>query len=186
MTITPDNCVKCKLCEQSCPFGAIRTPSEQWPKEYHSKSKKLLPVLLILIPVLIFVGGWSGFKVKNTLAQMHSTVRLAERVRMEETDQVQGTTDASDAFRATGMENAELYEQASGIRDIFGTGGLLLGGFIGLVIGLKLLVISLWRQRENYEADKANCFACGRCFEFCPVEHKRRNKSSDLKELKSG
>jgi NosR/NirI family transcriptional regulator, nitrous oxide reductase regulator len=176
VTITPDECIKCRLCEDSCPYGAILKPAEKWSKEQYQKSKKRLAFLLILLPLFIFFGGWAGFSVKNTLAQMHPTVRLAERIRLEETGKVTGTTDASDAFRATGVENAELYEQASQIRDSFGIGSIILGGFIGLVIGLKLIVVSIWRERLFYEADRASCFACGRCFEFCPIEHKKRNE----------
>ena len=176
VTITPDDCIKCRLCEESCPYGAIRKPTEQWTKEQYTKNKKRLPFLLVLLPVLIFFGGWAGRSVKNTLAKMHPTVRLAERVRLEETGKVEGTTESSDAFRTTGVENADLYEQATNIRKSFGLGGLLLGGFIGLVIGMTLIEISVWRERPDYEADRAGCFACGRCFEYCPVEHKRRNE----------
>lgn len=176
VTITPAECIKCRLCEESCPYGAIRKPAEQWTKEQYSKSKKRIALLLVLLPVLIFLGGWAGNSVKNKLAQMHPTVRLAERVRMEETGQVEGTTDASDAFRTTGVENTELYKQASNIRQSFGIGSLLLGAFIGLIIGMKLIVVSVWRGRPDYEADRASCFACGRCFEYCPIEHKRRNE----------
>jgi NosR/NirI family nitrous oxide reductase transcriptional regulator len=176
ITITPAECIKCRLCEESCPYGAIRKPAEQWTKEQYSTSKKRIAFLLVLLPVLIFLGGWAGNSVKNKLAQMHPTVRLAERVRMEETGQVEGTTDASDAFRSTGMANTELYEQASNIRQSFGIGSLLLGAFIGLIIGMKLIAVSVWRGRPDYEADRASCFACGRCFEYCPIEHKRRNE----------
>jgi NosR/NirI family nitrous oxide reductase transcriptional regulator len=176
VTITPDECIKCRLCEESCPYGAILKPTEKWSKEQLTKAKKRLSFLLVLLPVLVILGGWAGFSVKNTLAQMHPTVRLAERIRLEETGKVEGATDASDAFRATGVENTELYEQASQIRDSFGTGSIILGGFIGFVIGLKLIVISIWRERPFYEADRAICFACGRCFEFCPIEHKKRNE----------
>ena len=186
VTITPDECIKCRLCEESCPFGAIQKPTEHWPKQKYTQSKKLLAFLIILLPVLILLGGWAGSSVKNTLARMNPTVRLAERIRLEETGKVEGTTDASDAFRSTGEETADLYEQAAGLRNRFGTGGLLLGGFIGLVIGLKLIEVSVWRQRPEYEADRASCFACGRCFEYCPVEHKRRNKKSDMIESASG
>jgi NosR/NirI family nitrous oxide reductase transcriptional regulator len=32
VTITPDECIECRLCEQSCPFGAIREPTGDWPR----------------------------------------------------------------------------------------------------------------------------------------------------------
>ena len=102
------------------------------------------------------------------------------RTLIEETGEVEDTTDASDAFRATGKEISQLYEEASSIRDQFGLGGWFFGGFVGLVIGLKLIGLSVWRQRKDYEADRANCLACGRCYAYCPREHVR------LKEAKEG
>jgi NosR/NirI family nitrous oxide reductase transcriptional regulator len=182
VTITPDECIQCRLCEDSCPFGAIRKPAEHWPKKEYGRSKTRLALLLILLPVLVFVGGWAGSKLKIVASRMHPTVRLAERVRLEETGKVEGTTDASDAFRATGAETADLYEEASNIRARFGLGCLIFGGFIGLVIGLELISVSVWRQREDYEADRASCLACGRCFEYCPREHLRRKKNHTLQK----
>jgi NAD-dependent dihydropyrimidine dehydrogenase PreA subunit len=92
---------------------------------------------------------------------------------------VEGTTDASDAFRATGKDVKDLYDEASAIVGKFALGGWFLGGFIGLVIGLKLVGLSVRRQRQDYEADKASCLACGRCFEYCPREHVRLKEAKE-------
>jgi NAD-dependent dihydropyrimidine dehydrogenase PreA subunit len=110
---------------------------------------------------------------------MHPEVRLAERIHLEETGMVEGTTDASDAFWATGRPVDELYGQASAIRAKFGAGGWLFGGFVGLVIGLKLIAVSLRWERKDYEADRAGCVACGRCFEYCPREQVRLKKARE-------
>jgi NosR/NirI family nitrous oxide reductase transcriptional regulator len=177
VTITPDQCVKCRLCEDSCPFGAIRKPTVPWPSAQHSRSKKRLALLILLLPVLVFVCGWAGSAVKSGASRMHATVRLAERVYLEDTGRVKGTTDASSAFRATGREVADLRREASEIRNRFGLGGWLLGGFVGLVVGLKLIGVSVWRRRTDYQPDSAGCLACGRCFEYCPREHVRVGKS---------
>lgn len=173
VTITPDECIQCKLCEEACPFGAIKMPTTKWPeKEYHV-AKKRLAFLLLLLPILIFLGGWAGSSIKAMASRAHETVRLAERIYLEEAGEVEGTTDASSAFRATGKEISQLYEEASNIRSQFGQGGWIFGGFVGLVIGLKLIGLSVWRQRKDYEADRASCLACGRCFAYCPREHVR-------------
>jgi NosR/NirI family nitrous oxide reductase transcriptional regulator len=182
VTITPDECVKCRLCEDSCPFGAIRQPTANWPTNVYSIAKNRLAFLIIILPVLIFLGGWLGTNLKSVTSRMHATVRLAERVYMEEAGKVEGTTDASTAFRATGADAKELYKEAMDIRARFGLGGWLLGGFIGLVVGLKLIGLSVQRQRTDYEADGASCLACGRCFKYCPREHVRLKK---LKEAVS-
>jgi len=182
VTITPDECVKCRLCEDSCPFGAIREPTANWPIYEYGKGKKRLAFFIILLPVLIFLGGWLGSSLKTVTSRMHDTVRLAERVYLEETGQVEGTTDASLAFRATGKEAKELYGEASDIRAQFGPVGSLLGGFVGLVIGLKLIGLSVWRQRTDYVPDRASCLACGRCFQYCPREHVRLKNAKEARQ----
>ncbi len=180
VTIAPDECVQCRLCEDSCPFGAIKEPTTDWPVHEYDRSKKRLAFLILLLPVLMLLGGWMGSGVRMVTARMHETVRLAERVYLEDEGKVEGTTDASLAFRATGKEVKELYEEASNIRAEFGLGGWFFGGFVGLVIGLKLIGLSVRRQRKDYEADRASCVACGRCFEYCPKEHARLKKAKEM------
>ena len=170
VTITPDECIQCGLCEDSCPFGAIREPTAEWPVGYYDKSKKRLAYLIALLPVLVFLCGWIGSAVRPVMSRMHERVRLAERIYLEDAGKVEDVTDASTAFRATGQQTKELYAEASKIRDDFGLGGWLVGGFVGLVIGLKLIGLTVRRQRVDYEADRAGCLACGRCFEYCPQE----------------
>ena len=176
VTITPDECVQCKLCEDSCPFGAIRKPTVDWPQTEYTWGKKRLAILLILLPVLVFLCGWGGSSIRKVTSRMHPTVRLAERIYLEDNSKVQDTTDASEAFRATGKDTEELYKEALNIRTEFGLGGWFAGGFLGLVIGIKLITASIWRQRTDYEAGRASCLACGRCYKYCPVERERLKK----------
>jgi NosR/NirI family nitrous oxide reductase transcriptional regulator len=180
VTITPDECIQCRLCEDSCPFGAIRKPTTQWPTQEYHVAKKRLAFLLLLLPVLVFLGGWAGSSLKGVTSRAHETIRLAEQIYLEETGKTEEITESSTAFRATGQEIKELYEQASNIRARFELGGWILGGFIGLVIGLKLIGLSVWRQRIDYEADRASCLACGRCFNYCPREHLRLKKAKEV------
>jgi ferredoxin len=53
-------------------------------------------------------------------------------------------------------------------------GGWIFGGWVGLVIGGKLISLSLRRTRTDYEPDRGACYACARCFEYCPQELMRR------------
>jgi polyferredoxin len=182
VTITPDECIRCRLCEDSCPFGAIRQPTVDWPARSYSKDKRRLAVLILLLPVLILAGGWLTSALSPVMSRMHATVRLAERIHLEENGEVMDTTDASAAFRATGRKISDLYAEAGDLRSKLGLGGWFLGGFVGLIAGLKLISHSLRRNREDYEADRASCVACGRCFQYCPREHVRLKQDETGKE----
>ncbi len=179
VTITPDDCIKCRLCEDSCPFGAIREPTAEAPMHDYIKSRKWLAFLILLLPLLVFSLGWIGFTLRPVTSRMHATVRLADRIYLEDTGRVEDTTDASSAFRATGRQVSDLYAEALDIQAGFGRGGWLFGGFVGLVIALKLIGLSLRRQRIDYEAERAGCLACGRCFEYCPKEHVKRKLAKE-------
>ena len=53
----------------------------------------------------------------------------------------------------------------------------MLGGFLGLVVWLRLMSRSIYRTRGGPTADRGDCLACGRCFAYCPQEQqKRRHK----------
>jgi NosR/NirI family nitrous oxide reductase transcriptional regulator len=185
VTITPSECVQCRLCEDACPFGAIRAPSADAPSADRTRGKAALIAALAALPLLVALGGFLGGLLGSGMARAHPTVSVADRVRLEDAGAVKGTTDASDAFRATGRSAKELYADAARVEARFvsrwplGGGasfGLahLWGAFAGVVVGLKLLALSVRRRHEDYEPDRASCVACGRCFAHCPVERARR------------
>jgi len=140
------------------------------------KSKKTLIFFIVFLPVLTFSAGWAVSRLDGAMARANPTVRLAERVYLENTGKVDRTTDASTAFRATGKTIEQLYSEASNIRAEFALGGWAVGAFFGLVVGLKLIRLCIRWQRTDYLPDRAGCLACGRCFEYCPREHLRLKK----------
>ena len=120
------------------------------------------------------------------LSRLDPSVRLAERVRLEETGKVEDATDASDAFRNTGGAAAELYRASIRRRERFASGGRALGGWVGLVIGLKLIHLSIRRRRVDWAPDPANCVSCGRCFWYCPGEQVRLGLIEDVSVVEKG
>jgi len=172
--ITPTDCNQCQLCEDACPYGAIKAPVPAWPETTYKKDKKRLAVLLILLPFLIAAGSWIGNSLAPLAARSHPTVALAERIWEEENRNLDETTDASQVFRASGETIASLYGHAANIRKGFEKGGWFFGGFLGLILGGKLILLSLRPRQRDYEAERAGCVSCGRCFRYCPKEQECR------------
>mgnify|MGYP005848920579 FL=1 len=165
VTISPADCIDCRLCEISCPFGAIRYPA---PPRTHNESSPRRHAALVGVFALV------GYATSNAMSRVDFTVRLAERVRLEETGAVRDATDESTAFRNTGQSVAQLYAQAASVQRRFAIGTPIFGAWIGLAIGGKLLAIALRRRHIGYTAEPGACVACARCFTTCPVEHERR------------
>jgi len=178
VAITPAECIQCRLCEESCPFDTIEKPTQEQRTRNRGEGKKRLAILIALLPVFLALSGWLGVRISTPLSRVHATVSLAERVWLENTGKVEGTTEPSEAFRKTGRPTEELYSDALNLKRKFVLGGGLFGAFVGVVIGIKLIYLSVRRSRTDYEVNRGNCLSCGRCFSYCPIEHKR------LKEIK--
>lgn len=177
VTITPDECIQCQLCEDACPFGSIQKPTEERQTRNWSEGKKRLAVLIVLLPVFILSSGWLGVRLSTPLSRVNATVRLAERVWLEDTGNVQGTTLFSEAFYETGRPSREVYERAWNLKRQFVVGGAVFGGFIGLVIGIKLVYLSVRRRRTDYEINQGTCLSCARCFSYCPIGRAQSKKN---------
>jgi len=168
--ITPSECIDCKLCGDSCPYNAINGPSAKNEPEPRLRGAWRLGMLLLLLPVLVALGFGVGALLKEPLSRMHPTVRLAERVAGEELGRYEGTSVESEAFRGSDQPIAELYAEAVELKAGFAVGSRWFGAFIGVVIGCKLISLSILRKRDGYEPDQGTCYSCGRCFKYCPVQ----------------
>lgn len=175
--IPPDRCIQCRLCEESCPYGAIREPTVVLPIGQRRSARRRLAALIFLLPILIALGAVLGRNLEVPLARLHPTIRLAEIMRLEETGKISflnsdrnSLIHEVDAFRNTGRTVEDLYREASVLTGTFGIAGAWFGAWVGLVIGIKLIHLSIRRRRTDYEPDRAGCVACGRCFWYCPGE----------------
>ena len=173
VSITPTDCIQCRLCEDACPYGAIRKPTPERLPETRDVGVRRLRTLLVLFPLMAIIGGIAGFMMNVPLSMAHPVVSLAEQVALEDSGATTVMTLASEAFRETGQSVTDLYTEALMIRNKFKLGSTLLGIWLGIVVGGKLLSLSIYRSRKDYEPDRATCLSCARCYDSCPVGEKK-------------
>jgi len=170
--ITPAECIQCRLCEESCPYNAIRMPTPEDRPENRRTGARRLARLLLITPAVVVFAAYVGFASHRFVARIHPTVWLAERVASVERGAADDSPIDTEAFRSGRESPAELYAQAEGVRQRFKTGTALFGGFMGLALCGRLIRLSVVRTADDYEPDRAACVSCARCFAYCPVEKK--------------
>lgn len=172
--LTYGECINCHLCANACPYGAIRPPTAEPGSVARREGRWRLGLLIVLFPVLLVAGGFLGRFSSPILAKVDPTVRLADRVFLEEKGLVEGQTLDTEAFARQARSPQDVYQQAAAIHRKYRLGGTLLGVWLGLIFGARMIRLSLRRHRAEYDIDPAACVACGRCFNACPVERQRR------------
>jgi ferredoxin len=178
--VTPDRCTQCRLCEQSCPFGAMREPESEVAAPFErARERQRLGWVLVGLPVLLVAGAWLGGHLGKVAARIHPQVALAEDYAQQPVaERKLGPLTPDELALRRARENPEsILQSGIGLRSRIELGGWIFGGWVGLVIGGKLVSLSVRRLRTDYEPDPGACFACARCFEYCPEELVRRGIS---------
>ena len=171
LTITPDECVRCTLCEDACPVDAIRRPAQREQVGESRGNRRRMAMIFRLAPLVAAAGGLLGYGLYPVLARMHPTVATAGRFALEESGAADGMTLRSEAFRASTTTSRELREEAEAILSAYRTGSTLAGIFIAVVFCLRLAGLSRRADNDDYHPDRGECVSCGRCFTYCPREH---------------
>jgi len=170
VTITPSNCISCRLCENSCPYGAIEIPTVEKNTENKSITVRRVMFFTFLTPALMILGGWIGARYHENLAMVNPTVRLAYMVSTTGNKVTDNPSTEITAFKGSGKPLSVLYAEAASITRQFYLGGWILGGFLGLLFGLTLAKQSFPGHRTGYAPNKGTCLSCTRCVDYCPVK----------------
>ena len=172
LTITPDECVHCRLCETACPFDAIREPMPP-PADRH-RARRALAWALITVPVWIAVAAMSGRWLGMALApRLHPDVALVAELRAEEAVGRADLTWEARVFRASGQSRERADEAAVVAARRLATSWAWAGGMVGLVAAVRIVAAARRPAERDHVADRGDCLSCGRCFAHCPREYVR-------------
>ena len=175
LTITPDNCINCKLCENSCHYNAILPSTIDAPKEKNYKSRRRYIIFLLLIPAFTTAMALLLFSFSDELATVHRDVRLAREIRKELESGIAATSQRSITFKESGETINDLYAREEYILSRYRKGSPWTGAFLGLSLGIALFSLTIRRERDEYLPHRGKCYSCARCFEYCPVHYEKIN-----------
>lgn len=174
--ITPYKCISCHLCADSCPVQAIKTPA-------HNINRKITVraflKICILIPAIILLSGISFKQLRGFIVKLHPKVQLAARLAEEEISGKKGSTIETEAYYNLSINKDALTDEIVLINSKAENSLFWAGLFFGLVICLRPLYLLYRPQQQIYEADPADCLACGRCMEYCPLDSENSKRLKD-------
>lgn len=182
VTIYPDRCIDCSLCEHSCPFGAIVPSTPQTYAESRTEGKNLLATMLLLTPLVIGATAYFGYRLTPAFANLNRDVLLARQIEKEEILLGEGkkmkdmiadneTTERSQDWRKTGEKPEAAIARGEAAYGRLEIGAWIFGAFMGMVIMVRLIVLAVRRRRPEYEAHQGSCYSCGRCYDYCPISN---------------
>ena len=175
VSITPDECIRCRLCEDVCPVDAIMPPSPpNEDREPLRKSLRRIILLLILLPLTAAASGVTGYFLGAPISLLHPKVELYRQVSAELAAGDRPQTDASLAFRSSGIPVAKLQQEAGGVVSNIRLGSCILGIFLALAVMARLFNFSTRREQKDYQVENSLCVCCGRCYNVCPRDKRNR------------
>ncbi len=166
--LTPNECINCRLCVGMCPVDAIEAPRPALSDKVRGRQFRQFVYLLVFLPLIMIGGAGLGHLAGAGVAQLHPAVMLVEKWHsVEEPDEE--LFPEIEAFKRSGGTIAQAEEQAAVVTGRFREGCRYAGLFIGLILGLRLLVLSKLQGHKVHQASPTRCVACGRCFAVCPA-----------------
>jgi len=176
--LTVKTCINCDLCHNACPVDAIQPPYDNKVKESRAQGVQRILTYFVALPLMMFASALLMRHVSGDLSRANKDVRLYDMVAQHETQPQDVLSVDLEAFYGQGGTFEELTQKYNSIQKDFKFYSTVAGAFIGLVIGMALIGLSVKRTRKLYEIDHAACVDCGRCFAYCPQNKIESNNLS--------
>ena len=170
LTITPAECINCRLCEDVCPYDAIIPSDPDQNREEPEKPRKLFILYFLLIPLFAVTGAIMLYNLAPAMSRANSNVRLAREIRLESKTGIESGSKAVAAFKESGKTEKELFGEEKLIIGRFRKASPWAGVFLGISLGTGMVLLTVRRKRTEYKPNQGRCFSCGRCFKYCPVK----------------
>jgi polyferredoxin len=172
LTITPAECINCRLCEEVCPYDAIIPSDTDQKNVAPEKSRKRFILYFLLVPLFAVTGAFLLYNLAPSLSGANSTVRLAREIRTEKKTGIESELKDVVAFKESGKTESELYNEEEMIIGRFRNGSPWAGAFLGISFGIGMISLTIKTKRNEYKPHQGKCYSCGRCFKFCPIKAK--------------
>lgn len=171
---TPAKCATCNLCADACPVDAIEYGDRKREEKSFSIGKIGI-VLICLIPLWIFLFGYSAKAVSPNIASVNSEIEKTEK-KIASLEEViakkkkagKGAGKLQERVESTQADLAKLLS----IRHRISIRSFYVGAGLGLYWGLLLLFLYERKIRTGIHVNMAKCVTCGRCNNYCPSESK--------------
>ncbi len=170
LTITPAECINCRLCEDVCPYDAIIPSDPDQSREEPEKPRKRFILYFLLIPLFAVTGAIMLYNLAPALSRANNTIRLAGEIRQESKTGIESGSKAVAAFKESGKTEKELFGEEQLIIGRFRKASPWAGVFLGISLGTGMVLLTVRRKRTEYKPNQGRCYSCGRCFKYCPVK----------------
>jgi formate hydrogenlyase subunit 6/NADH:ubiquinone oxidoreductase subunit I len=172
LTITPAECINCRLCEEVCPYDAIIPSDTEQKREEPERSRKRFILYFLLVPLFAITGAFLLYNLAPALARANSTVRLAREIRIEKKIGIESELKDVVAFKESGKTESVLFSEEELIIRRFINASPWAGAFLGISLGFGMISFTIRSKRSEYKPDQGKCYSCGRCFKYCPIKVK--------------
>jgi NosR/NirI family nitrous oxide reductase transcriptional regulator len=173
LSVTPAECINCRLCETVCPYDAIRasdpkTKEQDIPLTGQRRSYSYL----LIIPVMAVAGAVLFYNLAPALSVVNRNVSLAKEIRLEKEKGIKAVSKGALTYMESGKSENDLYKEEAFVVNRFRRSSPWVGLFLGLSLSIGFYSSSFRERRTEYRPDRGKCVSCGKCFKYCPVKVK--------------